>query len=416
MAGFFVDVTPLRGSRDFRLLFLGQTISRLGRQVTLVAAPIQVFDLTGSTLVVGLLGLAQFPALLLGSIVGGLLSDSRDRRLVLIWAQVMFAATTAGLALNAASTRPSIAAVFVLTAANAFVSGIDSPARSASIPRLVEANLLPSAYALQVLMFQTANAIGPAVAGVLISQVSLAAAYWVDTATFGVALLTVFIMSPIPPPEDLAPPGLKSIVESLRFIRSKQEVQGVFLIDINAMIFGMPRALFPEMGLEVFGGNEATVGYMFAAPGFGAMLAGLTSGWVGRVIKPGRATTMAVVIWGLGVAGFGLTSSLWLALALLAVAGAGDAISAVFRQTILQLSTPDRLRGRLSAVQIAVVAGGPRIGDAEAGIVAAGFGPRVAAWSGGLVAALGAVAVGRYLPRFREWERGTAEQSETAAE
>ena len=217
MAGFFVDVAPLRASRDFRILFIGQTVSRLGRQVTLVAAPIQVFDLTGSTLAVGLLGLAQFPALFLGSVVGGLASDSRDRRMVLIWAQVLFAATTAGLALNAASAVPSTTAVFVLTAANAFVSGIDSPARSASIPRLVESSLLPSAYALQILMFQTANAIGPAVAGVLISQVSLAAAYWVDTATFGVALVTVLFMAPIPPPEDLAPPGFKSIAESLRF-------------------------------------------------------------------------------------------------------------------------------------------------------------------------------------------------------
>jgi MFS family permease len=412
MAGFFVDISPLRASRDFRFLFVGQTVSRLGRQVTLVAAPIQVFDLTGSTLAVGLLGLAQFPALFLGSVVGGLASDSRDRRTVLIWAQLLFAATTAGLAVNAAAAEPSTVAVFVLTAANAFVSGIGSPARSASIPRLVAAHLLPGAYALQILMFQTANAIGPAVAGVLISQVSLAAAYWVDTATFGIALVTVLFMAPIPPPEDSATPGLKSIAESLRFIRSKQEVQGVFLIDINAMIFGMPRALFPEMGFEVFGGNEATVGYMFAAPGVGAMLVGLTSGWVSRVVKPGRATTVAVVIWGLGIAGFGLTNSLWLALALLALAGAGDAISAVFRQTILQLSTPDRLRGRLSAVQIAVVAGGPRIGDAEAGAVAAAFGPRVAAWTGGLAAAIGAVVIGRYLPRFREWEKDSVDSEQ----
>lgn len=403
MAGFLVDITPLRESRDFRFLFLGQSISRLGRQLTIVAAPVQVFNLTGSTLAVGMLGLAQFPALFFGSIVGGLLSDSRDRRRVLIAAQLMYAATTIGLAVNATVTRPSVAAVFVLTAANAFVAGIDSPAMSASIPRLVEDRLLPAAYALRILLFQTGGAVGPAIAGVLISQVSLAAAYWVDTATFGISLVAVLFMSPIPPPRDGAAPGLKSIAEGLRFVRKKQEVQGVFLIDINAMIFGLPRALFPEMGIEVFDGDEATVGYLYAAPGAGAMFAGLMSGWVGRIPKPGRATTIAVVVWGLGIAGFGLTSSLWLALALLAVAGAGDAISAVFRQTILQLSTPDRLRGRLSAVQIAVVAGGPRIGDAEAGLVAAAFGPRVAAWSGGLVSALGAVAIAGLLPRFREW-------------
>ncbi len=409
MAGFFVDITPLRESRDFRFLFAGQSISRLGRQLTIVAAPVQVFDLTNSTLAVGLLGLAQFPALFVGSLVGGILSDSRDRRLVLISAQLMYAATTVGLAVNATVAHPSVTAVFLLTAANAFVAGIDSPAMSASIPRLVEPKLLPAAYALRILLFQAGGAVGPALAGILISQVSLAAAYWVDTATFGVALVTVLFMSPIPPPRDGAAPGLKSIAEGLSFIRKKQEVQGVFLIDINAMIFGMPRALFPEMGFEVFGGDEATVGYLYAAPGAGAMLAGLMSGWVGRIPKPGRATTIAVVVWGLGIAGFGLTGSLWLALALLALAGAGDAISAVFRQTILQLSTPDRLRGRLSAVQIAVVAGGPRIGDAEAGVVAAGFGPRVAAWTGGLVAAGGAIVISALLPRFREWQHEDAD-------
>ena len=193
-----------------------------------------------------------------------------------------------------------------------------------------------------------------------------------------------------------------------QLIRSKQEIQGVYLIDINAMIFGLPRALFPEMGITVFGGDASTVGYLFAAPGVGAMLASATSGWVGRVTKPGRATVAAVFLWGIGIMGFGLTTNLQLALVLLALAGVGDAISAVFRQTILQLSTPDRLRGRLSAVQIAVVAGGPRIGDAEAGIVAAGFGPRVAAWSGGVAAALGALAVGRFMPRFREWDHTMA--------
>jgi MFS family permease len=410
MARLFVDISPLRGSRDFRWLFAGHAVSRVGTQVTMVAAPIQVFDLTGSTLAVGLLGLVQFPALFVGSLLGGLLADSRDRRRILIITQLVFASTSAGLAVNAAAASPSTVRVFVLTAVHAFMAGIDSPARSAAIPRLVDPKILPHAFALNVLVFQTAGAVGPAFAGILISRASLAAAYWVDVATFGVALGAVILMSPIPPPGDGMSPGLRSIAEGFRFIGSKQELQGVFLIDINAMIFGMPRALFPQMGLEVFGGDASTVGYLFAAPGFGAMLASLTSGWVGRIAKPGRATIAAVFLWGVGVMGFGFTSNIWLALALLALAGAGDAISAVFRQTILQLSTPDRLRGRLSAAQIAVVAGGPRLGDAEAGVVAAGFGPSVAAWTGGLAAALGALVVGRYLPRFREWDHSQADE------
>lgn len=382
-------------------------MSRLGRQLTVVASPIQVYDITGSTLMVGLLGLAQFPALFLGSFVGGALADSKDRRLVFLWSQVFLAATTAGLAVNAMLDNPSLAAVFMLTAANAFLSGIDSPARTAAVPRIVRAKSLPAALALQVLMFQTAHAVGPAIAGLLIAQWSLAAAYWIDTVTFAAALVAVLAMAPIPP-SGPSSTGMKAIAEGFRFLRTKQELKGVFLIDINAMVFGMPAALFPEFGIEVFGGSEATVGYLFAAPGIGAMLAALTSGWVGRVKRPGRATAIAVVIWGIGIAGFGLSRWLWVALVLLAAAGAGDAISAVFRSTILQLTTPDRLRGRLSAVQIAVVTGGPRIGDAEAGLVAAGLGPRVAAWSGGLVAAVGALVIARMLPRFRDWERGDA--------
>jgi MFS family permease len=380
-------------------------VSRLGRQLTIVAAPIQIFELTGSTLMVGMLGLAQFPALLFGSFFGGVLSDARDRRLIFLWSQVLLAGTTLGLAINAGLDSPSTVAVFVFTSANAFFAGIDSPARTAAIPRIVKPSLLPAALALQVLMFQTASAVGPAIAGIVISQLNLAAAYWIDTVTFGAAIVAVLFMSPLPPAEGAANPGMRSIVEGLKFLRSKQELKGVFLIDINAMVFGMPRALFPELGLEVFGGTEATVGYLFAAPGVGAMLAAFTSGWVGRINRAGRATTVAVVIWGIGIAGFGFSPWLWLALALLAVAGAGDAISAVFRSTMLQLTTPDRLRGRLSAVQIAVVAGGPRIGDAEAGVVAAGFGPRVAAWSGGLASAIGALVISHALPLFRDWER-----------
>ncbi len=371
----------------------------------MVAAPIQVFELTGSTLMVGLLGLAQFPALLLGSFIGGGLADSRDRRTVFLWAQVFLALTSVGLAVNAMAANPSVAVVFVFTAGNALLSGIDAPARSASIPRLVSAEALPAALALQVLMFQTAGAVGPAIAGIVISQWTLAAAYWIDTATFAVAIIAVLFMSPLPAPPGARQGGVKSALEGFRFLRSRQELKGVFLIDINAMVFGMPRALFPELGLEVFGGSAATVGYLFAAPGVGAMLAAFTSGWVGRIKQLPKATTVAVVIWGVGIAGFGFSPWLWLALVLLAVAGAGDAISAVFRSTMLQLTTPDRLRGRMSAVHIAVVAGGPRIGDMEAGLVSSGFGPRVAAWSGGLAAAVGAIVVFRTLPAFREWVR-----------
>lgn len=245
---------------------------------------------------------------------------------------------------------------------------------------------------------------GPALAGILVSRVGMAAAFWVDTASFGVAFVTLLLMLPQPAPAGGARPSWSAIKEGLRFIKDKRELQGVFFIDINAMVFGMPRALFPELGLTVFGGGATTVGLLFAAPGAGALIAALGSGWVSRIRRAGRATIVAVLIWGLGITAFGFTTSLALALVFLAVAGAGDAISAVFRQTILQITTPDRIRGRISAVQIAVVAGGPRLGDVEAGLVSSRFGPQVAAWTGGLAAAVGALVIGRFLPAFRNWE------------
>ncbi len=402
---FIVDVAPLRESRDFRLLFAGQAVSSVGRQLTVVAAPVQIFALTGSTLMVGMLGLVQFPALLVGSFFGGVLADTRDRRSIFFWAQFFLAITTAGLAINAMAAAPSITVVFGLTSANAFLSGIDNPSRTAAIPRLVSADGLPAALALQVLMLQAAGAVGPAAAGLIIAKSSLAMAFWIDTATFFIAMLAVFLMRPIPPQNSMAQSRWKATIEGFRFLSSKQELKGIFLIDINAMVLGMPRALFPEFGIEVFRGTEATVGYLFAAPGIGAMVASLTSGWIGRIHRLGRATTIAVVVWGLGVAGFAISPWLWLSLALLAFAGASDALSAVFRSTILQLTTPDQLRGRLSAIQIAVVTGGPRIGDAEAGLVSGLLGPRFAACSGGVGSAMGALVIAQLLPRFRGWVR-----------
>ncbi len=400
VSGFFADISPLRESRQFRLFYFGNGLSSLGRQLTLVAAPIQVFALTESSLAVGLLGLFQFPALLVGSTVGGMLSDAWDRRKVLIVAQVILAFISVGLALNAALSNQRVWAVFVLTGLQAFFFAVDAPARTSAVPRLVSTSRVPAAYALQILLSQLAKAIGPLVAGVIIAVWSVSAAYWIDSGTFIVSILAIVAMAPLPATDGGTRPGLRSVLDGLRFLKDKKAIQGSFLIDINATVFGMPRALFPEMGLNVFGGTEATVGLLFAAPGFGALIGAATSGWVGRVILAGKATTVAVVVWGLAIGAFGFSNSLPLALIFLGIAGAADAISAVFRSTIVQLTTPDHLRGRLSGLKIAVVAGGPRLGDAEAGIVSRGVGPSVAAWSGGLASAVGALVIAKAFPAF----------------
>jgi MFS family permease len=398
-----VDVAPLRESREFRLLWTGQLVSFVGRQITVAAVPYQVFLITGSSLAVGLVSLAQLPVLLVGSLLGGAIADAVDRRRLLLLMQVALALTSVGLALNSADGHGELWPIVLLTVLAAGLSGVDSPARSASIPRLVGRDRMASAAALNQTLMQTAQVVGPAVGGVLIAQVGLEWAYWVDVATFVVAGITVLRMRPMPPEHETSGLGLRAITEGITYLKGRHALQGTFLIDINAMVFGMPRALFPEWGTQVFGGGATTVGLLNAAPGAGALVAALTTGWVGRVERQGRAVVLAVVAWGLAIALAGASPWLWAALVLLGLAGAADVVSAVFRNTILQLSVPDRLRGRLSAIHIAVVTGGPRLGDLEAGSVAAISSAPFSVVSGGLACVAGVALVTRWRPELGSW-------------
>ncbi|CAA9242940.1 MAG: hypothetical protein AVDCRST_MAG20-1836 [uncultured Acidimicrobiales bacterium] len=410
-----LDVTPLRASPDFRLLWTGQLVSVIGRQVTTVAVPFQVFQLTGSSLMVGLVSAAQLGPLLACSLIGGSVADAVDRRRLMLVMQVLLGVTSVGLAVNASLGRPHVWPLFVLTAVSAGLSAMDSPTRSASIPTIVGLDQVPAALALNQSLFQTATVVGPAVAGVLIGAVGVGAAYWLDAATFAFAAATVWRLRPLPPHGGGTRAGIASILEGLRFLRGRRALQGTFVIDVNAMVFGMPRALFPALGTGLFGGGAATVGLLYAAPGAGALVGALTTGWVSSVRRQGRAVVVAVIVWGAAIAAFGAVSWLPLALVLLAVAGAADVVSAVFRNTILQLSVPDRLRGRLSSVHIGVVTGGPLLGDAEAGAVAAVTTPRVAVVSGGLACVAGAVVVARLLPELARWTTADAVVDEAAA-
>ena len=220
-------------------------------------------------------------------------------------------------------------------------------------------------------------------------------------AGFGVALFAVFLISPQPCRDPANRPGLRSVMEGLRYVRGKQAIEGAYLIDVNAMVFDMPRALFPALAVTRFGGGAATLGFLYAAPGAGALLGALTTGWVSRIQRQGLAVIVAVIGWGAAITCFGLVSWLPLALVLLAAAGCADVISAVFRSTIIQLAVPDALRGRLAGLQIAVVTGGPRVGDLEAGAVATAFGNTVSVVSGGLACIAGALLLARALPGFR---------------
>ena len=400
-----LDLTPLRRSRDYRALLAGLGVSVLGNQLTTVAVPFQVYAITRSSLVVGLVSLTQLFPLIIGSLLGGSLVDAVDRRKLLILVEAIGAAASAGLALNA-DFGPALWPLFVFPAVTASLSGIDSSARNAMLPGLVGLEMLPASNAIFQSLFQTGAIVGPAVAGLLLAGAGVHLIYWIDAVSYLIAMSAVLTMSPQPVPTGgaagVAParPGWRSTMEGLRFVRRSQPLKGAYVIDVNAMVFGMPRALFPALAANVFGGGATTVGLLYSAPGVGALLGALTSGWVGRVRRQGLAVICAVLVWGASIALFGLAHWLPLALVLLAVAGWADVLSAVFRNTIIQFAGPDGMRGRLMGVQMAVVAGGPRLGDLEAGVVATAFGDTVSVVSGGLACVAGALVVAWALPGF----------------
>jgi MFS family permease len=407
-----IDLAPLRRSRDLRCLVLGELVSALGTQLTTVAVPYQVYQLTRSSLDVGLVSLTQLFPLIAGSLLGGSLVDAIDRRRVLMAAQVLMAGCSAGLAVNA-DLGTSLWPLFVLPALAAGFAGLDDAGRSAIVPNLVRRSEVSAANAIFQALFQFGLVAGPAVAGLLLAGAGVRFVYWMDVASFGVSLVAASLLSPQPPPavagvKGARPhrPGLRSIVEGLGFVRGRQAIQGAYLIDVNAMVFGMPRALFPALAATRYGGGVRVLGLLYAAPGAGALLGALTTGWVSRIKRQGLAVIVAVIVWGVAITCFGLVPWLPVALALLAVAGWADVISAVFRNTIIQLAVPDALRGRLSGLQIAVVTGGPRIGDLESGAVAAGFGDTVSVVSGGLACVAGALVLARMLPGFRHQRSG----------
>jgi MFS family permease len=412
-----LDLTPLRRSRDYRMLIAGLGVSVLGNQLTTVAVPFQAYALTRSSLIVGLVSLAQLFPLIFGSLLGGSLVDAMDRRKLLLIVESLGALGSAALALNA-DLGPALWPLFVFPAAQAALSGIDSSARNAMLPSLVGMELLPASNAIFQSLFQTGAIVGPAVAGLLLAGAGVHIIYWLDVLSFLGALAAVLAISPQPAPSAGQPgtaparPGWRSTVDGLRFVRRSQQLKGAYLIDVNAMVFGMPRALFPALAATVFGGGAATVGLLYAAPGAGALIGALTSGWVGRVRRQGLAVIGAVLIWGLSIAGFGIARWLPLALVLLAVAGWADVLSAVFRNTIIQFAGPDGMRGRLMGVQMAVVAGGPRLGDLEAGAVANAFGDTVSVVSGGLACIAGAALLAWALPGFTRQRSVLHEQAD----
>jgi MFS family permease len=410
------DLSPLRRHRSFRLLWLGQLVSNVGTQVRLVALPYQIYLLTGSPFHVGLIGLFQAIPLIGLPLLGGVLADRVDRRRVLIATQSGLAASSLVLAIVTQIGFTELWVLYVLTAVSASFSAIDQPARGSLVPTLVERSELPAAIALNQMLFQTAAVVGPAVGGVVIASYGVAAAYWVDVISFAAAIGAVVAIKA--PRQVVAIPQsiMESLVEGVTFVARNRLLLSEMVIDLLAMFFGSVRALMPFYAEQVFKVGAQGLGLLFAAPGVGALLAVLTSGWVSRVRRPGAAVVAAVCAWGIAIAAFGLmTEGLFaLALVLVALAEAADVLSAIFRNTILQGVVREELRGRLTAIHGLFVIGGPNLGQVRAGAVAALVSPQFAVISGGLACVLSAIAVAIWAPELPRYDR-TAETKERAA-
>jgi MFS family permease len=395
-----VDITPLRESRDFRLLFVGGLISTLGTQLTVVAIPYQVYRQTHSTLQVGAISLAQLVPFIAGALLAGPIGDSADRRRIMLWTTGASVLTSGAMALNASLAHPSLLVLYLVSSLAAGLMGAASTARMASVPGLVGRSFVSAANAMMQIIFQVGVIVGPALAGILLG-IGLPLVYSLDAASFVVAFGATLLMAPIPPVAGAGLSPWHSTKEGLRYLRTRQVLQGVYLIDINAMVFGMPRALFPAMAGSVFGGGTITLGFLYAAPGMGALVGAIVTGWVNHLRHQGAAVIVAVMVWGAAITAFGLVDTLWIAMVLLAVAGWADVVSAVLRNTILQTTVPDRLRSRMSSIQMAVVQGGPRLGDMESGAVAAATSIEFSVVSGGLACIVGAGVIAALMPKFR---------------
>jgi len=391
------DIGPLR-LPHFRRLWLGYLVSQTGAQLTVVAVAYQVFQVTHSSLDVGLVSLAQVGPAIVGPIVAGSLADAVDRRRLLLVIQVLLAGCSVGLAVNAA--HPALWPLYVLPALIAGLAGADNPSRVAIMMNLVDREAFVSANVLRQSVQQVALVAGPALGGILLATAGAQIVYWADVASFAASFVALVRLGPGHQAETVTRFGFRSIVEGFGFLRGRQAIQGCFVADLNATVLGMPTSLFPAVGLVAFHGGAQAVGYLYAAPGVGALLGTVLSGWTSGIRRPGRAVVVAIAVWGAAITAFGLVPWLGLGLVLLAVAGAADVISAIFRSTILQLETPDRLRGRLSSIQTAVVTTGPRLGNAEAGLVAALSNVQVSVVSGGLGCLLGIAVIGKLMPRF----------------
>jgi MFS family permease len=398
----FIDISPLRISRDYRLLFFGQLISAFGTAMSFVVVPVQVYQLTGSTLLVGLLSASEFVLILFMAFVGGAYADFIDKRRMLRLTEIGQTLVTATLVFNATLPRPQVWLLFVCASLHAGLVALQRPSFESLLQKIIPVELMSSVSALNSLRWNMTTILGPSLAGIIVARYGASIAYSVDFITFGASLTAVFLIRAVPAPTQIEErPTLKSVVEGLHYAWRRKDILGTYLIDMNAMFFGMPTALFPAMAANFGAGS---VGFFYAAPSVGALVATLTFGWARKVNRHGLFVAIAAALWGVAIVLFGLAENLYLALFCLALAGGFDMISAVFRMTIWSQTIPHYLRGRLAGLEMISYTSGPKLGDAEAGIVATLFNVRTSIVSGGILCVVGAAIISALIPQLIRYQ------------
>ena len=396
-----LDISPLRVSRDYRLLFFGQLISFFGSMMTFIVVPWQMYQLTNSSEMVGYLYLVEFIPMFCLAFIGGALADALDKRKMLRLTEIGQTSVTAMLRFNSLLAKPQIWILFVAVAIHAGLGAIQRPAFESFIQKIIPPEMLTSVMALNSVRYTVGAIVSPAIAGVIATQFSSAVAYGIDLVTFTASLVAVFMLRAVPAPENADRPSLSSIISGWKYAFSRQELIGTYFIDIAAMFFAMPQALYPALA-SVYG--DEYVGFFPASLAAGALLASLTSGWTRNVHKHGLWVSIAAVLWGVGIIFFGLAGSIYSALFFLGAAGFFDMISGIFRGAIWNQTIPNFLRGRLASIEMISYLTGPMLGSAKMGIVAERFGVQTAIISGGILCVVSVTLASLFLPKFLKYD------------
>jgi MFS family permease len=408
LARVALDLTPLQRHRAFRRLWAGQAISFVGTEIAEVALAYQVYQLTGSTLAVGLISLTHLVPLLTLTVIGGAVADAVDRSRLMLVQQLGMVAGSLGLAVNAALSHPRVWPLyaFQLLISSSFSIGVG--AQRSMTPQLVDERSFMAASALNSVISQFGAVAGPAFAGVLIKYVDLKWIYFGDSATYVAAIIGVALLPRLIASAAAERPGLSSITAGFRYVRSQPVILGFFLVDTNAMVFGMPSALFPAVAVHRFG-DASLLGYLYTAPAVGALLVSLLSGPLRHVRRQGLGVVVAAAMWGLAIAAFGFAQQFWVALLLLGLAGFGDQISAILRSVMLYSITPSAVLGRVSGIEFMQVAAAPSIGNLEAGALASATSLRFSIVSGGVACVAGSALLALAFPALIRYDARRAE-------